>query len=668
MKNRILITSALPYANGGVHIGHLAGAYLPADIYTRFQRRKGREVIHICGTDENGVPITISAEKQGVSPQKIVDKYHNIIKKSFDGFGISFDNFSRTSLPEHYKLAQEFFLKLYNKGYISEKTERQFFCPNCRRFLPDRYVEGTCPYCGYENARGDQCEKCGRWLEPTMLINPKCKICGTTPVLKETKHWYFNLSTFQEKLQVWISEKKHWRDNVKQFVQGWFQEGLKPRAITRDLNWGVPVPLKEAENKVLYVWFDAPIGYISSTIEWAKNKGEPEKWKDYWQSKDTKLVHFIGKDNIIFHAVVWPAMLMGTEDYILPDDIPANEFLNMEGGKISTSRNWAVWLDEYIKEFPPDYMRYYLTIIAPETKDSDFRWKEFQQRVNTELINSLGNFVNRVLTFVKNYFGNIIPRPDKLSGDAQQILKKIEYTVDEIENNIEGYQMRKAIRSFMDLADTGNRYYDASAPWSVIKENPEEAKNIIYTCCILIDALADISEPFIPFSAERIKKMIGMPFREWDAIKTPQIKGGETLNDVKILYKKIENEDVEIQIKKLGKEKKMEQEKEFVTIQDFKKMGLKTGKIISVERVENADKLYKLQVDLGNEKRTLVAGLVKYYSEDELLGKTIIVITNLEPAVIRGIKSEGMLLAAESGEIVSILQPDKDVPPGSEIS
>ncbi len=668
MKNKILITSALPYANGKVHIGHLAGAYLPADIYTRFQRRKGRDAIHICGTDENGVPITISAEKQGVSPKEIVDRYYKIIKESFEGFGISFDNFSRTSLPAHYKLAQEFFLKLHKKGYISSKTEEQFYCPNCKRFLPDRYVEGTCPYCGYTSARGDQCEKCGRWLEPTMLINPKCKICGSTPILRETKHWYFNLDVFQKRLQEWISEKEHWRDNVKQFVQGWFQEGLRPRAITRDLSWGVPVPLKEARNKVLYVWFDAPIGYISSTIEWAKNKGEPEKWKDYWYSKDTKLVHFIGKDNIIFHAVVWPAILMGMEDYILPDDIPANEFLNMEGGKISTSRNWAVWLDEYLRDFPPDYMRYYLTIIAPETKDSDFKWKEFQERVNTELINAFGNFVNRVLTFVKNYMGNKIPYPESLTENSQQIFMQIEETVDKIDKLIESFQMRKAIKSFMDLADMGNRYYDISAPWKMLKENPENAGNTIYTCCVLIDALADIAEPFIPFSAKRIKKMLGLPFRKWDEIKIPQIKGGEELNRIEILYKKIEDGEIETQIKKLGKEEEMEQKKEYVSIQDFKKMGLRTAKIIGIERVENADKLYKLQIDLGDEKRTLVAGLVKHYTEDELLGKTIVVITNLEPAIIRGIKSEGMLLAASSGEIVSILQPDKDVPSGSEVS
>ncbi len=655
---RYLVTSALPYANGPVHVGHLAGAYLPADIFTRFLKKKGIDAIHICGTDEHGVPITITAEKEKTTPEKIAEKYHRIIKEEFSAVYVEFENFSRTTIDIHTKLAQSFFLRLLEKGYIERRDTEQFYCPKCQRFLPDRYVEGTCPYCGYEQARGDQCERCGRWLEPVLLKNPRCKICGTPPVMKKTTHWYMKLNEMQPWIEEWV-KTKDWKPNVSSAVYKWLNEGLKPRAITRDLSWGVPVPLDEAKGKVLYVWFDAPIGYISSTIEWAERIGEPEKWKDYWMDRETRLVHFIGKDNIVFHTIIWPAMLKGYGEFVLPHAIPANEFLNLEGDKISTSRNWAIWLDDFAGKFDPDYLRFYITMIMPETKDSNFSWDEFQERVTSELIDNFGNFVNRTLSFINKYMGGRIPHPGNLTADDNQILRRIEKDAEKMAEYLFEYRFRDGLKVFRELSREGNRYFDRNQPWRTRKEDPERAKTTLYISAVLADALADLGEIFIPGGTRRVKQMLGTEFRPWDEVLAPVLKGGEELKDVKPPYKKIDEEVISLEKRRF--------QMEYVTIDDFKKLGLKVGKVEKVDTVEGANKLYKLTVNLGDETRTLVAGLRPYYTEEELQDKLIVVITNLEPATIRGVKSEGMLLAADDGRVVSIVSPDKEVAPGSEV-
>jgi methionyl-tRNA synthetase len=651
-KRKIIVTGALPYANGPIHIGHLAGVYLPADIYTRFLRKKEEDVIFICGTDENGVPITISAEKEGISPKELVTRYHNNIKKSLKNLGVEFDNFSGTSRKIHHELSQKIFLNLYEKGFIESKTSKEFYCKNCQKFLPDRYVEGTCPYCDFEEARGDSCDSCGSWLEADQLINPKCKLCGEAPVKKETKHWYLLLNKFQDKLEKWI-ETKNWRKTVKSYLKGWLKEGLRPRPITRDLQWGIPVPLEEApENKVLYVWFDAPLGYISSTIEWAQGLGKGNKWKEYWKDSDTRLIHFIGKDNIVFHGIIWPAIIMGTGEFTLPDEIPANEYLNLEGRQISTSRNWAIWLHEYLDYFEPDFLRYYLCSIMPETRDSEFKWKEFQERVNQELINNLGNFVNRTLKFVDKYSEGRIPVPGELTKEDKEMLSHIDSLIDKLDSSLTNFNFRQAVRLWMQISATGNRYYDQMKPWETRKNNRERMATTIYLCSHLIQVLGTIAKLFIPFSAEKILKMLNLEEKRWDKLKSIELPENHKTG-------KTEDEEIEKQLRRL----KMSH----VTIDDFLKMGLKIGEIEKVEDVEGADKLYKLIVDTG-EKRTLVAGIKQKYSPEELLGKKIVVITNLEPANIRGVKSEGMLLAASNGDIISIISPDQDVPAGSKVS
>ena len=664
---RYLITSALPYANGPIHIGHLAGAYLPADIFVRFLKKSGEDAIHICGTDENGVPITIAAEKEGVSPIVIADRYHKIIEKDFNDVYIKFDNFSRTTTEIHKIISQKFFMRLLEKGYIDKRESTQFYCPNCKRFLPDRYVEGTCPYCGYKSARGDQCEQCGRWLEPTLLINSHCKICGTTPIQKKTVHWYLRLDMFEEKLRKWL-EGKNWKDNVMSELMKWLKEGLRPRPITRDIQWGVPVPLKEAKGKVLYVWFDAPIGYISSTIEWAEKMGNPELWKDFWMDKNTRLIHFIGKDNKVFHGIIWPATLMGYGEFILPDNIPSNEFLNLEGDKISTSRDWAIWIGEFARKFDPDYLRFYLTLIMPETKDSNFSYDDFYARTQAELIDNFGNFVNRTFGFIKNYRGGIVPHPGEMDNEDREILNAIGLTAEGIKKDILSFRFKKALRKFIGLSTAANRYFDTKAPWKTRKIDEKRTDTTLYISSALVDGLSDIGEIFVPGGSARIKKMLNLSPRKWDFIKYPELKGGESLSDVAPPYEKIDKEKIKIEKRRFGMEGKPEEkEKEYVTIDDFKKMGLKIGKIVEVTDVEHADKLYKLTVDLGEEKRTLIAGLKSIYTKEELEGRNIVVITNLQPATIRGIKSEGMLLAADSGEVISILSPDKDVAPGTEV-
>jgi len=552
---KLLVTAALPYANGPLHIGHLAGAYIPADVFVRFQRLKGSDVLFICGSDEHGVPITIRADSEGISPKEVVDRYHSIIRRSFENIGLSFDNYSRTSLTLHHNISQEIFLALNQKGFVKEKSVEQYYCKTCARFLPDRFIEGECPHCHQQEARGDQCEACGRWLEPEQLIDPKCKVCGSSPEMQSTKHWYFRLSEFQEKLQKWQDSKPHWKNNVREFCSGWFQEGLTDRPITRDIDWGVPVPLPDAKGKVLYVWFEAPIGYISSSVEWADKQGQPERWRDYWCDPKTRLIHFIGKDNIVFHAIVWPATLMAHGDFILPDHIPANEFLNIEGEKLSTSRNWAVWVDEYLDIFPPDPLRYYLEANAPENKDADFAWKDFQAHNNNELADVLGNLVNRCLSFTEKNFENKVPpalKPEEADG---AVLAAIAQFTQKIADSLDKFQVRRAVNEMMDLARIGNKYFNDSAPWKSLKTDRERCGTILNTTLQLMAALAVIMEPFLPFSAERLWRMLNGPDshrdQHWVSIPDLMLADGHPLGKREILFEKIEDEIIEEQIAKL---------------------------------------------------------------------------------------------------------------------
>ncbi|PYV39986.1 MAG: methionine--tRNA ligase, partial [Acidobacteria bacterium] len=547
--------AALPYANGPLHLGHLAGAYIPADVYVRYQRLKGSDVIFICGSDEHGVPITIRADAERIAPQEVVDRYHVIMKNSFDRLGIRFDNYSRTSLPLHHRISQDFFLRLYHKGYIREESVRQLYCAACRRFLPDRYIEGECPHCHSPGARGDLCETCGRWLEPEQLINPRCKICGATPEMRETRHWFFRLPEFQKPLEEWQASKKHWKSNVREFSSGWFSEGLTDRSITRDIDWGIPVPLEGAAGKVLYVWFDAPIGYISSTVEWSQKQNQPELWRRYWCDPQTRLIHFIGKDNIVFHAIVWPAMLMAHGEFILPDNIPANEFLTIEGKKLSTSRNWAVWVDDYLAVFPPDPLRYYLSANAPENKDADFAWKDFQTHNNSELADVLGNLINRSLAFVEKHFEAKVPAAGELSGEDRAILGAAEQATREIGASLEDFQVRAAVGQLMDLARKGNKYFNDTAPWTTLKTDRSRCGTTLNTTLQLEAALAVLMEPFLPFSAERLWNMLNLPGSVHDRLwyETPKLRLEEyhPLGKKEILFQKIEDPIIEAQIAKL---------------------------------------------------------------------------------------------------------------------
>lgn len=671
--NRILVTSALPYANGPLHIGHLAGAYLPADIYTRYHRLKGRDVIHICGTDEHGVAITIAAEKEGLTPKALVDKYYRQIKASFDRLGIVFDNFSRTSLPLHHRVSQQFFLRIYEKGYVYRKDVDQFYCPNCRRFLPDRYVVGTCPHCGHPEARGDQCEACGRWLEPTDLIEPRCAICGAPPVLRRTFQYYFTLSRFGKPLKEWLEAQDFWKDNVRNTALSWIRDGLQDRPITRDLEWGVPVPLEEARGKVLYVWFDAPIGYISSTIEWAEKIGDPERWKAYWLDPETRLVHFIGKDNIVFHALVWPAMLMAHGDYILPWNIPANEFLNLEGQKLSTSRGWAFWADELLDEFPPDYIRFGLAAILPEMKDADFNLDDFRRRVNTELADILGNFVQRTLAFIQRYMGGVIPPKGREGEEERALLRVMEEAPVRIGAAIEAFEMRRALREVLELAAEGNRYFDRKRPWEKRKTDPEDARTTLHHCALLIRALSVVMEPFLPFSAQRIREMMRLPQGiGWEEAAVPVLPEGQSLGKVEVLYRKVEEAQVErlrllLRNRAQGK-KEVKSMAEEITIEEFGRLDIRIGTIVEAERIPGADKLLKLKVDIGDRVVQLVAGIAREYEPQEIVGKQVPVLVNLKPAKIRGELSEGMILAAvEPDGRATLLHPDKPVQKGARV-
>jgi methionyl-tRNA synthetase len=676
---RYTVTSALPYANGPIHIGHLAGVYVPADIYARYLRLKGEDVIFIGGSDEHGVPITIKARQLGVTPQDIVDKYHNIIKKSFEDFGISFDIYSRTSAPIHHETAAAFFKKLYEDGKFIEKTSKQYYDEETGQFLADRYITGTCPHCGYEKAYGDQCESCGTSLSPLDLINPKSALSGNVPVLKETKHWYLPLNEYEDWLREWILEghKHDWKPNVYGQVKSWVDQGLQPRAVTRDLDWGVKVPVEGAEGKVLYVWFDAPIGYISATKEWSEKTGKD--WKPYWKSDDTKLVHFIGKDNIVFHCIIFPVMLKAEGSYILPDNVPANEFMNLENNKISTSRNWAVWLHEYLEEFPgkQDVLRYVLTANAPETKDNDFTWKDFQARNNNELLAIFGNFVNRTLVLTKKYFDGKVPERNELTEEDKATLEKLAGYPAIISKSIELYRFREALSELMNLARLGNKYLTDNEPWKIFKTDPARVQTILNISLQIAANLAVLAEPFLPFTSARLYKMLDTDKKKWDEAGDPEmLKAGHQLNKPEFLFEKIEDSQVEAQVKKLLDTKKQNElaevkaapAKEEIEFDDFMKMDIRVGTILEAEKVAKTKKLLKLKIDTGIDTRTVVSGIAEHYEPEDIVGKQVSILVNLKPRKLRGIESQGMILMAEDkdGKLVFVA-PEDTVGNGSEV-
>lgn len=676
MRDRKLITAALPYANGPVHIGHLAGVYIPADVYARFQRRLGKDVAFICGSDEHGIPITIRAKKEGVTPQDIVDKYHEIIKKSFKDLGISFDEYSRTTSKKHYEVSQDFFKTLYDKERFVEEVSEQYFDEQANEFLADRYIVGTCPKCSNENAYGDQCEKCGSTLSPSELINPKSMLSGNVPVLKETKNWYLPLNDYEDFLNEWIIEghKNDWKPNVYGQVKSWITDGLKPRAMTRDLNWGVPVPLPNAEGKVLYVWFDAPIGYISFTQEWAEKTGK--NWKDYWQSENSDLVHFIGKDNIVFHCIIFPAMMKAHGDYKMPANVPAFEFLNLENDKISTSRNWAVWAHEYVEEFPgqQDVLRYALLSSAPETKDNNFTWKDFQTKNNSELVGIFGNFINRVAVLIHKYYDGVVPQGN---GNATE-LSEISKAATEVENYLENYEFRNALSSMMNLARFGNQFLQTEEPWKTIKDNPEKAADSLFIGAQIAVGLAQICEPFLPFSSAKLLKMFNVSQLSWNEIKIEKvlIKTGHQINPSELLFSKIEDETIEFQVQKLENTKESNKKtnpkanpmKDEIQFDDFTKIDLRTATILTAEKVEKADKLLKFTVDTGVDVRTVVSGIAESFTPEECIGKQVMILLNLAPRKIRGIESQGMLLLTtkEDGKL-AFVTPEEKVENGIEI-
>lgn len=672
---RTLVTAALPYANGGVHIGHLAGVYVPADIYVRYLRLRGRDVLFICGSDEHGVPITIRAKKEGVTPQDVCDRYHKLIKESFEKFGISFSIYSRTTSDVHAKTATEFFEKLYEKGEFIEQESEQYFDEEAKTFLADRYIKGECPHCGNADAYGDQCEKCGKDLSPTELINPHSTISGSKPVLRTTKHWYLPLDKAQPWLEKWIlADHSDWRSNVVGQCKSWFDMGLKPRAVTRDLDWGIPVPVEGAEGKVMYVWFDAPIGYISNTRELL-----PNDWEKWWKSQDTRLVHFIGKDNIVFHCIVFPAMLKAEGSYILPDNVPANEFLNLEDDKISTSRNWAVWLHEYVEEFPgkQDVLRYVLTANAPETKDNNFTWKDFQARNNNELVAVYGNFVNRALVLTQKYFGGKVPPCGELTEQDKEIIAEFRDVKAKVEELLEKFRFRDAQKEAMNLARIGNKYLADSEPWKVFKTDPKRVETILNLSLQLVANLAIAFEPFLPFSSEKLRNMINMSDLKWDNLgKTDLLVAGHELNKPELLFEKIEDEVVEAQIKKLEETKKANEAANYkaapiradVDIEEFSKMDLRVGTVLECEKVPKADKLLRFLIDDGLEKRQILSGIAKYYKPEELLGKQVVFIANLPARKLRGLDSQGMILSAVNNDgSLSVITVDRPVKPGSEV-
>tara|TARA_R110001583_G_scaffold3806_2_gene23210 strand:- start:3337 stop:5367 length:2031 start_codon:yes stop_codon:yes gene_type:complete len=671
--NRTLVTTALPYANGPVHIGHLAGVYVPADIYVRYMRMKGEDVLLIGGSDEHGVPITIKAKKEGITPQDVVDKYHNIIKDSFEKFGISFDVYSRTSSKIHHETATEFFKTLNDRGEFVEKTSAQFYDADANQFLADRYITGTCPHCKNEKAYGDQCESCGTSLNASDLIDARSAITGNIPELKETKHWYLPLDKYEPYLKEWILEEhKEWKPNVYGQCKSWLDNGLHPRAVTRDLSWGVPVPVEGADGKVLYVWFDAPIGYISATKELTPD------WEKYWKAEDSRMIHFIGKDNIVFHCIIFPAMLKAEGSYILPDNVPSNEFLNLEGDKISTSRNWAVWLHEYLEEFPEkqDVLRYVLTANAPETKDNDFTWKDFQARNNNELVAIFGNFVNRALVLTHKYFGGLVPEAGELTDFDKETLAQIPVIKAEIEKNLETFHFREALKVAMTLARLGNKYLADTEPWKVIKTDEARVKTILNISLQISANLSTLMEPFLPFTAEKLRGFLNIDRIEWADVTADAIPAGHQINKPELLFEKIEDATIQAQVDKLEATKvanELENRvvtpvKENINFDDFTKMDIRIGTITEAEKVAKTKKLLKITVDTGVDTRTVVSGIAEHYKPEEIIGKQVSVLMNLEPRKLKGIESEGMILMAEDADgKLAFVSPEQAVAAGSEI-
>ena len=704
---RYTITAALPYTNGPVHIGHLAGVYVPADIYARYLRITGNDAIFICGSDEHGVPITIKAKKEGVSPQDVVDKYHAIIKKSFEDFGISFDNYSRTSAEIHHKTASEFFRKLYDEGKFIEETSEQLYDEEANQFLADRFVVGTCPKCGNEESYGDQCEKCGTSHNATDLINPKSAITGNVPTKKMTKHWYLPLENYEKWLREWIvvGHKNDWKANVLGQVKSWLDDGLKPRAVTRDLDWGIPVPIENADGKVLYVWFDAPIGYISSTKEWAAREGKD--WEPYWKDKDTKLIHFIGKDNIVFHCIIFPAMLKAEGTYILPQNVPANEFLNLEGNKISTSKNWAVWLHEYLEDFPnkQDVLRYALTANAPETKDNDFTWKDFQARNNNELVAIFGNFINRVVVLTEKYYNGIVPEPNVFTDIDNETLEKMHKFPSIIGNSIDRYRFREASQELLNLARLGNKYLADEEPWKMIKVDEERVKTVMYIALQIASALAILSEPFLPFTSVKLRKILNIGQHQeiattqknafcnddltvtssavemaWNDVEdkeellTPNHKIGKG----ELLFAKIEDSEIEAQLTKLeatklaniSENEVAEPQKPTIEFDDFTKLDIRAGTIIEAIKVPKTKKLLQLKVDVGIDIRTIVSGIAESFNPEEIIGQKVTVLVNLAPRILKGVESQGMILMTNTPDgKLAFIEPENDsVADGAQIS
>ena len=679
---RTTVTAALPYANGGVHIGHLAGVYVPADIYVRYLRLKKEDVIFIGGSDEHGVPITIRARKEGVTPQDVVDRYHSLIKKSFEELGISFDIYSRTTSEIHHKLASDFFKKLYEEGKLLEQETEQYYDEEAHQFLADRYITGECPHCHHEGAYGDQCEHCGSDLSPMELINPKSAVSGSKPVIKKTKNWYLPLNEYQTWLKKWILEgHQEWRSNVYGQCKSWLDLDLQPRAMTRDLDWGIPVPIEGAEGKVLYVWFDAPIGYISNTKELCESN--PERWgswEKWWKDQDTRLVHFIGKDNIVFHCLIFPTMLKAHGDYILPDNVPANEFLNLEDDKISTTRNWAVWLHEYLVDLPgkQDVLRYVLTANAPETKDNNFTWKDFQERNNSELVAIYGNFVNRALQLTKKYFGGVVPPCGELLDVDKQALDEFKDVKNKVEGYLDAFKFREAQKEAMNLARIGNKYMTECEPWKVWKTDPERVKTVLYISLQLVANLAIAFEPFLPFSSEKLRRLIKMDTCDWSLLGNHDLlKAGHRLAEPELLFEKIEDETIELQLKKLEDTKKANAAaaytakpiKQTIDFADFEKLDIRVGHIKHCERVKKANKLLKFTIDDGSGKdRTIVSGIAKFYEPESLIGKDVCFIANLAPRKLMGIESQGMILSAEDFDgSLSVTTLEHPVKPGSQV-
>ncbi len=685
---RYTITAALPYTNGPIHIGHLAGVYVPADIYARYQKMRGEDVLFVCGSDEHGVPITLKAKKEGVSPQDVVDKYDAIIRKSFQDFGIEFDNYSRTSGKTHHETASAFFKKLYEEGKFIEEVTQQLYDEEAKQFLADRFVVGTCPKCGFEESYGDQCEKCGTSHNATDLINPKSAITGNVPTLKETRHWFLPLDQYEPWLKEWILDqhKKDWKSNVYGQCKSWIDDGLRPRAVTRDLDWGIPVPVEGGEGKVLYVWFDAPIGYISATKEWAERQNKD--WEPYWKNDDTKLVHFIGKDNIVFHCIIFPCMLKAHGDYILPDNVPANEFLNLEGNKLSTSRNWAVWLHEYLEDFPgkEDVLRYVLTANAPETKDNDFTWKDFQQRNNSELVGIFGNFINRVAVLTHKYYDGKVPAFAELKEIDKKIIEELKAYPAVIASSIEKYRFREAQAEMMNLARLGNKYLADEEPWKTIKTDEERTKTVMYVALQIAAALATLSKPFLPFTAAKLSKMLNITSNksennsEWSAIASAEalLEPKHQIGQTELLFSKVEDNEIQTQLDKLEATKKVnateEEEvipqKELIEFDDFTKLDLRVGTILEAKKMPKTKKLMVLTVDTGIDKRTIVSGIAEHFTAEEIVGKKVSVVANLKPIKLRGTKSEGMILMTENagGKLVFVNPDEEAVNSGKIIS